>query len=86
MTYPRTRNGWLDDGSSISTSKQGARCPKCHSSNYRETISKEQCYSCGLICDYWGGHTNAVYDEWLAHRHVQQEQEQEARDREAQDW
>lgn len=87
MTYPRTRNGHVDDGSLIRASNRLDRCPNCGSSNYRETVSKEECSSCGLVCDYWGGGTNAVYDAWLNRRDAAQRRAEEERDRaEREEW
>jgi len=69
MTHPRIQNGWVD-------SKQPARggqkrCPNCHSENFRETLSREICHSCGLECDYWGGGANQVYRDMAARREKQ---------------
>lgn len=87
MTYPRTRNGWTDDGSLIKASNRQDRCPKCDSSNYRETLSREECKSCGLVCDYWGGGTNKVYNDYLASRHAAEEEQRRIReDREEREW
>ena len=85
MTYPRTRNGHVDDGSLIKATNRRDRCPNCGSANYRETLSREECTSCGLVCDYWGGCTNAVYDAYSARQEAQQQRAQEARDREEQE-
>jgi hypothetical protein len=70
MNYPRERNGWTDDGSPIRASNQREKCPNCGSSQYRETVSMEKCGACGLQCDYWGGGSNAVYDDYLARYHA----------------
>jgi ribosomal protein L37AE/L43A len=93
MTYPRSRNGWLDDGSLIKASNRRDNCPKCGSANYRETISMEKCNSCGLQFDYWGGGGNEVYREWEAaealaerRREWEEEYEQERRWRETGDY
>lgn len=87
MTYPRTRNGHVDDGSLIRASNRADNCPNCGSSNYRETVSREECFSCGLVCDYWGGGTNAVYDSWLSRRDAAQRRAEEERDRkEREEW
>ena len=87
MTYPRTRNGWVDDGSLIRASNRQDKCPNCGSSNYRETISREECKSCGLVCDYWGGGANKVYEGYLAGHHAQQRARQEEADRkQRQEW
>jgi hypothetical protein len=72
--YPRTRNGWVDDGSLIKASNRRDRCPNCGSSSYRETLSREECKSCGLVCDYWGGGTNKVYESYLARQHAADEE------------
>ncbi len=87
MTYPRTRNGHVDDGSLIRASNRRDTCPNCGSSNYRETVSREECKSCGLVCDYWGGGTNAVYDAYEAREHARQRaaEEEERRQQEA-EW
>lgn len=87
MTYPRYRNGYVDDGSLIKASNRLDRCPNCGSSNYRETVSREECKSCGLVCDYWGGGTNAVYDAWDARRRAKIAAEEEERERrEREEW
>jgi uncharacterized protein (DUF983 family) len=58
----RERNGWIDNGTPI----KGARhtCPNCGSYDYIETVSREECFSCGLLCDYWGNGTNDVYNNY----------------------
>lgn len=81
MTYPRYRNGYVDDGSLIKASNRLDRCPNCGSSNYRETVSKEECKSCGLVCDYWGKGTNDVYRSYLA-RYYAETAERERRQQE----
>jgi len=81
MTYPRTRNGWVDNGSLITDSNRLVKCPNCGSSNYRETISREECQSCGLVCDYWRGGTNKVYENYQARCHAQEQARQEEADR-----
>ena len=87
MTYPRTRNGYVDDGSLIKASNRLDKCPNCGSSNYRETVSREECQSCGLVCDYWGGGTNAVYDAYSARLDARRRAEEEERDRkEREEW
>lgn len=73
MTYPRSRNGWIDDGSPIKASNRRDTCPNCGSSDYRETLSMEKCNSCGLVCDYWGGGTNGVYENYLQKHYDEQE-------------
>ena len=85
--YPRTRNGHVDDGSLIKASNRRDRCPNCGSSNYRETLSCEACNSCGLVCDYWGGRTNKVYNNYLASRHAAEAEQRRIReDREEREW
>ena len=84
--YPRSRNGWIDDGSIIKASNRRDKCPNCGSNRYRETVSMELCESCGLKMDYWGGGRNAVYEAYLAHHHAQlraaEEERQQAQYRE----
>lgn len=80
--YPRERNGWVDDGKLITASNRRDSCPNCGSSNYRETISMEKCDDCGLVCDYWGDGTNAVYREYEASLHAAERDEDEERFRE----
>jgi ribosomal protein S27AE len=83
MTYPRSRNGHVDDGSLIKASNRRDKCPKCGSANYRETLSREECSSCGLVCDYWGGGGNAVYEQYMDNKHFWDRHEAEmARQRE----
>ncbi len=36
------------------------KCPKCHSRNFVETVSKESCPDCGYVVDYWGEGCNDV--------------------------
>lgn len=69
----RSRNGHTDNGRNLSPKK---RCPNCNSTSYIETLSRESCSSCGLSCDYWGGGSNAVYDNMMAIRHRCEEEEQ----------
>jgi hypothetical protein len=57
------------------------RCPNCGNHTYTETVSKEKCTSCGLLCDYWGGGTNAVYDAMTARQYAAEERTREQRDR-----
>ena len=72
------RNGWVDDHSPIQASNRQNKCPNCGSSNYRETVSREECASCGLVCDYWGGGTNSVYEAYLRAHHDRLEAAQQA--------
>jgi len=72
------RNGWVDDHSLIKASNRQDKCPNCGSSNYRETVSREECFSCGLVCDYWGSGTNSVYDAYLRAHYDQLEAAQQA--------
>jgi len=53
-TFPRTRNGHVDDGKPVTS---GEKCPDCGSANYRQTVSTESCTDCGLSVDYWKGAT-----------------------------
>lgn len=75
MAVGQTRNGWHDDGKLISGSAK--KCPNCGSVNYRETISVEECFSCGLKCDYWGGGTNEVYERYEAEYHRKNQEAEE---------
>ncbi|UTC28155.1 hypothetical protein GURKE_01240 [Brevundimonas phage vB_BpoS-Gurke] len=77
MTYPRYKNGHVDTGAPIQASNRRTRCPKCNSTDYVETISREKCRSCGLECDYWGAGANDVYQA-----HLEAQWEQEERERE----
>jgi hypothetical protein len=61
--FPRSRNGYVDDGSSVNSNQK--RCPNCGSPKYRETVSVEECPDCGLRCDYWGGGANEVYEAMM---------------------
>jgi ribosomal protein S27AE len=76
----RERNGYVDNGSPI----RGGRktCPNCGSSKYIETVSKEQCNACGLLCDYWGGGSNKVYDRYTENLWAERERIKERRERE----
>jgi len=71
----RTRNGWVDDGSPIRSSNRQDQCPNCGSSKYIETISLEECESCGLRCDYWGPGANTVYEDMMDRDHALQQAE-----------
>lgn len=82
MTYPRYRNGYVDDGSLIKARNRHNKCPNCGSSNYRETVSKEECSSCGLVCDYWGNGTNGVYESYLARRDAENAERERRRQEE----
>lgn len=75
MTYPRSRNGHVDDGSLIKAANRRDRCPNCGSHSYRETMSMESCDACGLRMDYWGGGGNAVYERYMDDRDVRHEAE-----------
>jgi uncharacterized protein (DUF983 family) len=79
MTYPRFRNGHMDDGSLIQASNRRDHCPNCGSHNYRETVSMESCDACGLRMDYWGGGGNTVYEAYLARHHAAVESQEWAR-------
>lgn len=87
MTYPRSRNGWVDDGRLITASNRQDRCPNCGSDRYRETVSMEKCNACGLQMDYWGGGGNAVYEAYQARRYARLEaQEQERQRKQYEEW
>lgn len=87
MTYPRYRNGYVDDGSLIKASNRQDRCPNCGSDRYRETVSMERCEACGLQMDYWGGGSNEVYDQYLAREHARRRAAEEERERkEREEW
>lgn len=73
-TYPRHRNGHVDTGRPVQTSR---KCPKCGSSRFRETVSREHCPDCGLECDYWGAGANEVYQDHLEARWEREERERE---------
>jgi uncharacterized Zn finger protein (UPF0148 family) len=62
MSYYAERNGWVDNGKKLNNRK----CPKCKSSRFKETLSREYCPDCGLECDYWGGGANEVYESMMA--------------------
>ena len=57
MTFPRTRNGYIDDGAPL---KQQIKCPNCNSSAFKTTVSLEHCASCNYTVDYWGNGCNDV--------------------------
>lgn len=73
--YPRYNNGHVDTGKSVSGASK--KCPNCGSTSYRETVSREECKSCGLKCDYWGSGTNDVYDDMMDRRYAAEERERE---------
>lgn len=81
MTYPYTKNGYVDTGAPITASNRRTKCPNCGSSSYLESVSREECKSCGLVCDYWGGGTNDVYKRYEDRLHLQHEAEREEADR-----
>ncbi|USN14664.1 hypothetical protein DOMOVOI_01900 [Brevundimonas phage vB_BpoS-Domovoi] len=78
MTYPRYSNGHVDTGVPLLATSRQKRCPKCNSTDYVETVSREKCRSCGLECDYWGTGANAIYQEHLEAKWAREEQEREA--------
>jgi len=85
MTYPRYKNGYVDDGHLINNHSGQQTCPNCGSTDYRETVSLEECSTCGLQCDYWGKGTNDIYDNMLDRKYEEQcraeELEQEENER-----
>ena len=55
ITYPRKRNGSIDDGSPIK-GKGYSLCPECRAMSVLETVSAQSCREeeCGhVITDYW---------------------------------
>lgn len=40
-------------------------CPYCGSKKYKETLLKEECKDCGLLCDYENGIYNQVYEDYM---------------------
>jgi hypothetical protein len=60
MTFPRSRNGWTDDGSPLKGTI-GQTCYNCGSDRYTQTLSMEHCPDCGLVVDYWSSGPNEVY-------------------------
>jgi hypothetical protein len=81
VTWPRIRNGHVDNGSLITSSNRLSRCPNCDSDRYRETLSSERCDSCGLQFDYWGAGANHVYERYERARNARPEAEREERER-----
>ena len=65
MSFPRAKNGWVDDGRLVANGPHVRRCPNCNSIRFRETVSMEKCDACGLECDYWGGGPNEVYQNMM---------------------
>jgi len=57
-------------------------CWSCGSSNFRETISKEECFNCGIVCDYHGSGCNEEYREAMHWKNYQKELEEERREAE----
>lgn len=74
MSYPRYNNGYVDDGKLVNNHNGIQKCPNCNSTNYRETVSLEECTSCGLRCDYWGAGANDVYYNMMARNHAAEEE------------
>ena len=77
MTYPRTQNGWIDSGQPLRGGRK--RCPNCHSENFKESLSREICYNCGLECDYWGAGANEIYRNTANRHHEKMRRLQEER-------
>jgi len=77
MTRTHPVFGTVDTGRALNAKK----CPNCGSSQYRETTSLEQCTSCGLRCDYWGGGSNEVYQRMMDRQEFEEDQAREAADR-----
>lgn len=70
----RYKNGYVDNGSLVNNhSSKGQTCPNCKSRNFKETISREKCYSCDYEVDYWGDGANET--ALLAIDRLHQEQE-----------
>jgi hypothetical protein len=62
--FPRSRNGWVDDGEHLKGAAQNQPCYNCGSNRYYQTVSTEHCPACVLRVDYWGNGTNEVYLAW----------------------
>lgn len=68
--FPRTHSfGAVDDGLSMRDilSRNGFglhRCPHCNSSNFRETVSTEECFACAYAFDYWGLEQVVDWEIW----------------------
>lgn len=75
MSFPRKRNGYVDDGN---PSKRQRRCPNCSSSAFKTTVSLEHCASCNYTVDYWGNGGNDVADAYELRRNREHEMQQEA--------
>jgi hypothetical protein len=82
MTYPRSKNGYTDDGSLIRASNRQDHCPNCGSNRYRETVSMERCEACGLQVDYWGGGGNSVFESYMSKVREREKSLEEERQRE----
>jgi uncharacterized protein (DUF983 family) len=80
MTFPQSRNGYVDDGTPIRASNQLKHCPNCGSDSYQEYVSTDRCDACDLRCDYWGNGANHVYQRMIDQQHalqqIQEEQEE----------
>ncbi|MEY2665478.1 MAG: hypothetical protein RLZZ480_583 [Candidatus Parcubacteria bacterium] len=81
FSTPRERDGWVDDGSRISSTKK-EKCPNCGSEKYFQTVSTEQCPSCGLRFDYWGNGGNDVYEAYRQRRAAEAEHRRQAEEEE----
>jgi len=56
FSFPREKNGHIDTGAIKKDLEfSGKICPDCNSSDFRETISTEECFNCGYVVDYWLG-------------------------------
>ena len=56
--------------------KNNKKCPNCGSDKYKETITKEICVACGLVCDYWGLGPNQVYKDMMDRMYLEEEERQ----------
>ena len=76
MVYPRSKNGWIDNGTPLQGVKKRP-CPNCGSNCFLETISMEKCDTCGIECDYWNGGPNIIYQNMIDRLEHEREKEQE---------
>lgn len=76
MSFPRSKNGWVDDGRPVLNGPGKRLCPNCNSPRFRETISTEKCDACGLECDYWGNGANEIYLATMGRQESLREEEE----------
>ena len=76
------KNGYVGDGSLVNNNNPNRQaCPGCGSKNFKETISREKCNSCGYEVDYWGQGANDIANNTFDRLHREAEERREAQDK-----